>query len=519
MFFHTYILTKRGPFAKIWLAAHWDRKLTKNDVRMINLSETVLNIIEPAVPIALRTSGELMLGVVRVYGHKVRVLLKEAQDVAQDLLRSHKDALLVGVTAAGGKTVIAKEVSSAVTNMDPPPLDFLATPLGTFEADFDAISNLVLPNKVDHGLRTIPRAIQQQDITDDWFQPPASQFQENLEDFSQELKFPLGEDSRGREESIPLSEHSKKSGSVPSIEELRKSATAPRTAEFDRLNMDIGLPLPDEELPEFPVLPTTPPPAGTDLLLDTHDNPREDTWAEPLGSAKKLKRTLGARLNVVDNRDTMLSSESYRSAMRDRSELLLPYYRQGPHSLQDTRRVQRLEQQSLHQSLTLLGGLEEWAPMQGWYEAAVAEGHGERVFPVAETGRRSARGGGEGEGVEMEMEMAPPVPEFDMTGMGVPELATLEEPAAPPTGLGEDAATPPRVSKRVREESNPELTLSSFKKASNVNGVMVFRMAMSGKTRAQVARSFADALVLASRGEVTIRQEKPYGEMYVTTVV
>lgn len=32
MFYSYSILAKKGPLGKIWLAAHWDKKLTKNHV-------------------------------------------------------------------------------------------------------------------------------------------------------------------------------------------------------------------------------------------------------------------------------------------------------------------------------------------------------------------------------------------------------------------------------------------------------------------------------------------------------
>ena len=71
MFYSTFILQKKGPFAKVWMASKFEKKLTKADIKLVNISETVVNIVKPSVPIALRTSGELMLGVVKIYSHKV----------------------------------------------------------------------------------------------------------------------------------------------------------------------------------------------------------------------------------------------------------------------------------------------------------------------------------------------------------------------------------------------------------------------------------------------------------------
>ncbi|XP_048464477.1 double-strand-break repair protein rad21 homolog [Rhincodon typus] len=80
MFYATLFLSKRGPLAKIWLAAHWDKKLTKAHVFECNLETTVENIISPKVKIALRTSGHLLLGVVRIYHRKAKYLLADCNE-------------------------------------------------------------------------------------------------------------------------------------------------------------------------------------------------------------------------------------------------------------------------------------------------------------------------------------------------------------------------------------------------------------------------------------------------------
>eukprot|EP01061_Rhynchopus_euleeides_P045100 TRINITY_DN7986_c0_g1_i1.p1 TRINITY_DN7986_c0_g1~~TRINITY_DN7986_c0_g1_i1.p1 ORF type:complete len:480 (+),score=137.63 TRINITY_DN7986_c0_g1_i1:56-1495(+) len=80
MFFSSYMLTKKGALAKVWLAAHWEKKLTKQEVQVIDLSKYVLMIREPEVAISCRTQGELLLGCVRIYACKVSALRKESVD-------------------------------------------------------------------------------------------------------------------------------------------------------------------------------------------------------------------------------------------------------------------------------------------------------------------------------------------------------------------------------------------------------------------------------------------------------
>ena len=49
MFYGAYVLAKKGPLAKVWLAAHWDKKLTKAHVFETDVSATVEDIISPKV--------------------------------------------------------------------------------------------------------------------------------------------------------------------------------------------------------------------------------------------------------------------------------------------------------------------------------------------------------------------------------------------------------------------------------------------------------------------------------------
>ncbi|KAL1020977.1 hypothetical protein UPYG_G00007120 [Umbra pygmaea] len=81
MMFYTQLFTsKRGTLAKIWLAAHWERKITKAHVFECNLESTIKDIMSPQVKIGLRTSGHLLLGVVRIYFRKAKYLLADCND-------------------------------------------------------------------------------------------------------------------------------------------------------------------------------------------------------------------------------------------------------------------------------------------------------------------------------------------------------------------------------------------------------------------------------------------------------
>ena len=80
MFYSQVILARKGPLGKIWLAAHFDKRLTKNQIFTTDISESVNSVINPATPLALRVSGHLMLGIVRIYSRKVKYLMSDCTE-------------------------------------------------------------------------------------------------------------------------------------------------------------------------------------------------------------------------------------------------------------------------------------------------------------------------------------------------------------------------------------------------------------------------------------------------------
>jgi cohesin complex subunit SCC1 len=80
MFYSQIILAKKGPLGKIWLAAHWDKKLSKQQIFTADIQSSVDSIVNPQVPLALRVSGHLLLGVVRIYSRKVKYLFSDCSE-------------------------------------------------------------------------------------------------------------------------------------------------------------------------------------------------------------------------------------------------------------------------------------------------------------------------------------------------------------------------------------------------------------------------------------------------------
>jgi len=80
MFYPDQLLKDSPALAAVWLAANVEKRLTKNQVLQGKLEDRISEIIQPRVPISLRTSSSLLLGVVRIYSRKARYLLDDCSD-------------------------------------------------------------------------------------------------------------------------------------------------------------------------------------------------------------------------------------------------------------------------------------------------------------------------------------------------------------------------------------------------------------------------------------------------------
>ena len=102
MFYSQIILAKKGPLGKVWLAAHWgDKKLGRPQIFSTDIANSVDSIVNPTVPLALRVSGHLLLGVVRIYSRKVRYLMNDCHEAMVKIKMAFRPA--GGQQEAGGK--------------------------------------------------------------------------------------------------------------------------------------------------------------------------------------------------------------------------------------------------------------------------------------------------------------------------------------------------------------------------------------------------------------------------------
>ena len=120
MFYSSTALTKKGPLSKIWLAAHFsDKKLTRSSLDDTDLVLAVSSLSEHTVRVrndsesgqvsentngqkngrmafSLRLSGQLLLGICRIYARKVKFLQEDAVEVQNRIAQSMKVVMSVG---------------------------------------------------------------------------------------------------------------------------------------------------------------------------------------------------------------------------------------------------------------------------------------------------------------------------------------------------------------------------------------------------------------------------------------
>ncbi|KAJ3336820.1 sister chromatid cohesion protein 1 [Gonapodya sp. JEL0774] len=114
-------MSRRGPLARIWLAAHWEKKLTKPQVIQTSIETAADAITDTNEPLTLRHSGQLLLGVVKIYSKKAVYLLNDCTEAiaklksafkpgAVDLPDDHAVSALNQITLQAGPTLTAADM-------------------------------------------------------------------------------------------------------------------------------------------------------------------------------------------------------------------------------------------------------------------------------------------------------------------------------------------------------------------------------------------------------------------------
>ena len=77
-----------GTLGRVWLAAHWDKRLTKNSIASHDIPESIAIIKSPGNVYSLRISGFLLLGLIKIYSKKSIIALEEAEQAFSSLTQA-----------------------------------------------------------------------------------------------------------------------------------------------------------------------------------------------------------------------------------------------------------------------------------------------------------------------------------------------------------------------------------------------------------------------------------------------
>ncbi|KAJ4421233.1 sister chromatid cohesion protein 1 [Gnomoniopsis sp. IMI 355080] len=135
MFYSEELFQKTGPLARVWLSANLERKLSKQHILQSNLTESVEQIIMPTqAPMALRMTGQLLLGVVRIYSRKARYLLDDCNEALLKIKMAFRSSgnndIPVNLQVPNREALLLPDRITPYDNLDllpAPDVDFLLT--------------------------------------------------------------------------------------------------------------------------------------------------------------------------------------------------------------------------------------------------------------------------------------------------------------------------------------------------------------------------------------------------------
>ncbi|KAL1409780.1 Electron transfer flavoprotein alpha-subunit [Vanrija albida] len=123
------ILEKRGPLWKVWTSAHQEKKLSKQQALGVDVGESVDAIITQDVE-HLRISGQLMLGVVRIYGRKAQYLMDDCKETRERISMAFRPGMVdlpADQIRANKNAITFTELAPNVDGMDVLDWSFHAT--------------------------------------------------------------------------------------------------------------------------------------------------------------------------------------------------------------------------------------------------------------------------------------------------------------------------------------------------------------------------------------------------------
>ncbi|AEO53216.1 hypothetical protein MYCTH_2294252 [Thermothelomyces thermophilus ATCC 42464] len=241
MFWSGTLLSATGPLAKAWLSANQERKISKVQILQHNLQDSVDAIIAPNdAPLALRLSGQLLLGVVRIYSRKARYLLDDCNEALIKIKMAFRSTgnhdIPTNLHATTKESLMLPDTITPYDNLDllpPPSSEFLTSQLEEVTATpISSRKAAVRPNNRDINLQEDFNNSQYlQDTTGDDEELALA----NMDDLDLELDFGMDIDERPTK-------------LMDKSVEMGRDAPAARPVEEDMLSeLDMGGPSKDRK--------------------------------------------------------------------------------------------------------------------------------------------------------------------------------------------------------------------------------------------------------------------------------
>ncbi|KAK9765755.1 sister chromatid cohesion protein 1 [Basidiobolus ranarum] len=572
MFYSEAILSKKGPLAKVWLAAHWERKLSKAQFLQANIQSSVGAIVggdQP--PMALRLSGQLLLGVVRIYSRKARYLLEDCNEALVKIKMAFRPGMVDMPSEQAVASFNTITLADNITEFDillPDP-DFNIQNWEALEAPTQDSQIVSRPQDITLqeglGTATIDVGLGRDDLFGQGFEvEEGRELDLGLEDDFRPA--PLGDDSMdievGRDAQpelsfsidgpadITLDEGKLGMEPLGELPEFSFEAKAGEENLFD--DMDLGLDRPQEvELVEPPM-----------VVEDEVIEEQEQTMLEMpamVAPARLVSRQSRKRKLIVDQ-VIELPSDHISGQLKDTSDIT-----QEEAYLPVSRKMMRLKQiqdEGAHYYLSLNGPQNVVPELLGLFTRELVKD--QQTVPETEESREAF-------GLEIEEELMPsiPVDEPGISSFDFSEPALIEEetiaaevseqvpmlPEEMPTedvgegisqvpgspvlsitgeqsteGLGRseifdaeeieepEAGTEAAFSKstvktmhllrtEIQKAADPGMEKSTSLKYRNIAG---------NATRTDAVKFFFELLVLSTKDVVKVKQSEPYGDIEIT---
>ncbi|BAT93020.1 hypothetical protein VIGAN_07190500 [Vigna angularis var. angularis] len=147
MFYSQTFLARKGPLSTVWIAAHLQHRLKKSHYTTTDIPSTVLRIMDPGVPIALRMSGHLLLGVVRIYSKKVEYLHQDCKDALTGLHKAFS-SLQFAQTEEVGPAPFQSVTLPGTFDLDAQNIDYQIDYTGTEDRNSRDLEDITLPDRI-----------------------------------------------------------------------------------------------------------------------------------------------------------------------------------------------------------------------------------------------------------------------------------------------------------------------------------------------------------------------------------